>query len=188
MHIIPEANNLWDTYRTRKNLFGVVTKFLTDGSSPLITSSSNFVWVWQEWLHLGVISFLEGKQGSLVTPETEGRRTQWEEVHRMASGCEWSCSRATWACGMACWLQNHLCLGNHSWRLCWFNSEPTGLLWPRSWYWDTLIFKSLGSQKMRCLTYGRGCEKVLEAENRAHTVLQIKGPQTDHHPRFSFTL
>lgn len=90
MHI-PEANNLWDTYRTRKSLFGVVTKFLTDGSSPLITSSSNFVWVWQEWLHLGVISFLEGKQGSLVTPETEGRRTRWEEVHRMASDCEWSC-------------------------------------------------------------------------------------------------
>lgn len=186
MHIL-EANNLSDTYRTRKSLFGVITKFLTDGPSPLITSSSNFVWVWQEWLHLGAISFLKGKQGSLVAETGEGghnekRCTQWP------SDCEWSCFRATWTCGMACWLQNSLCLGNHSWRLCLFYSELTGLLWPRSWYWDTLIFKSLGSQKACCLTYGRGGGKVLEAENRAHTVLQIKGSQTDHHPRFAFTL
>lgn len=152
--------------KKKKSLFGVVAKLLTDGPSPLITSSSNFVWVWQEWLHLSVISFLEGKQGSLVAPETEGRRTTVRRGAPNGPRLWMELLQATWACGTACWLQNSLCLGNHSWRLCLFSGEPTGLLWPRSWYWDTLIFKFLGSQKACCLTYGRGCGKVLEAENR----------------------
>lgn len=33
------------TEQEKKSLFGVVTKLSTDDPSPLITSSSNFVWV-----------------------------------------------------------------------------------------------------------------------------------------------